>query len=445
MADGEPLDLLPAADHQERVAHAQPLVLEAPRERLPPVAQPDHRQPVAAAEGRLDDRLAGQLGVGRHHDLGHADVLRAVAEIGAGEGQRVERELLAERHDVDLRREQIDEQDVLGLQLRRPGGRDDVAGKPPAALDGDQVGAAGGAQVDVPQGLAHQRRPVRHAQPVLAVGELVPLDPVAEGRTRGARGPPLGLRRQPAAGEEHVGDAQDQDGQAERGEAEELKPRHPVADELGVDDEVRRRPDQGHHAADEGRHGERHHELAGGGAGALGDPQGHGNEDGHHARGAHEGAEPGHRRHQQDEQSGLAAARLLVEPVAQPLGDPRAHQTLADDEERSQQHDGRIAEAGQRLAHGDHAREGQHREHDQPHGVHARLVDGEHRDGRREQDENDGQIGSSSAGRRTHSEPGARILRLRGASRPIITAPTEVPGRYQAEKRSVQNTRIQTK
>ena len=57
-------------------------------------------------------------------------------------------------------------------------------------------------------------------------------------------------------------------------EAEEVEALRAVTDELAVDDEVRRGGDERHHAADEGRDAEGHHEAAGGGAGALRDAQG---------------------------------------------------------------------------------------------------------------------------------------------------------------------------
>ena len=78
---------------------------------------------------------------------------------------------------------------------------------------------------------------------------------------------------------------------------------------------------------------------------------------------------------------------LLEEPVAEPLGHARPYQAIADDEQGSDQDDVRIAEASQRLAHADDAGEGQRRQHDQRHGVHAGLVDREHRDRGREQNE----------------------------------------------------------
>ena len=88
-----------------------------------------------------------------------------------------------------------------------------------------------------------------------------------------------------------------------------------------------------------------------------------------------------------DEQPGLTAASLLDKPVAEPLGYTRPHQAIADHEQGSDQDDVGIAEASQRLAHADHAGEGQRRQHDQRHGVHAGLVDREHRDRGREQNE----------------------------------------------------------
>ena len=71
--------------------------------------------------------------------------------------------------------------------------------------------------------LADERRPVRHANPVLAVRESVFLDPVGKARAVGTSSSSLVVGGQPAAGEDHVDDAQDQDRHAERREAEEVK------------------------------------------------------------------------------------------------------------------------------------------------------------------------------------------------------------------------------
>ena len=53
-----------------------------------------------------------------------------------------------------------------------------------------------------------------------------------------------------------------------------------------------------------------------------------------------------------------SASGLRDQPVAEPLGDARSHQAVADHEQRGDQDDVRIAEARQRLAHGEHAGEG---------------------------------------------------------------------------------------
>ena len=82
----------------------------------------------------------------------------------------------------------------------------------------------------------------------------------------------------------------------------------------------------------------------------------------------------------QDDKPNFAAAGLGDQPVAEPLGDARAHQAVADHEQRGDEDDVRIAKTRQRLAHGEHAGKRQRREHDQGDGVQARLVDREHHD-----------------------------------------------------------------
>ena len=83
-------------------------------------------------------------------------------------------------------------------------------------------------------------------------------------------------------------------------------------------------------------------------------------------------AQARHDQHQQDEQARLAAAGPGHQPVAEPLRDAGPHQPLADDEQQRDQHDVGVAEAGQRLVHGDDAGERQQHQHQQRHGVHAR-------------------------------------------------------------------------
>ena len=216
------LDVLPRADQEQRVPDQQWLVEHATLERLLTATEPDHPEPIAIAERGFDHSLARQRGVGRHHDLDHADLLRPVAEVRPGERQHLEVEALPERRGVGVPREHVDQHDVVGLQRGLLRGADHVSREATRALDRDQV-RADRVQIELRQGLPHERRPVRHAHAMLAAGEAVPLDPVAQ--RDALRAPALVLvGGEPAAGEEHVGDPEDQDRHAERGEAEELEP-----------------------------------------------------------------------------------------------------------------------------------------------------------------------------------------------------------------------------
>ena len=119
--------------------------------------------------------------------------------------------------------------------------------------------------------------------------------------------------------------------------------------------------------------------------GALRDAQHDWNEDRRNGRRTHRRAEAADDHHQKDDQPDFAASGLRDQPVAEPPRDACPHQAVADHEQRGDQDDVRIAEARQRLAHREHARERQCHEHDQRDGVHAGPVDREHHDRGREQ------------------------------------------------------------
>ena len=92
---------------------------------------------------------------------------------------------------------------------------------------------------------------------------------------------------------------------------------------------------------------------------------------------------------------------------AQPPRDAGADKSFADHEERGDQHDAGVAEAGNRLVDRDRAGEGQQDDHDQRDRIHARAVDDEHRDRRNEQEQDDGEVGGHD-----------RLLRSAGITRP---------------------------
>ena len=263
--------------------------------------------------------------------------------------------------------------------------------RPLAPLDREQV-HAGGAQRDFVEPLAHQRGTFGDEDALLALGEPVALGPFAQSRTTAGGARVDRLRGQQPAREQHVEDAEDEQRQAERREAEEAESLRPLADQFGVDDEVRRGGDEGQHAADEGGKAQRHHQPAWRHAAVLRDAQYDRDEDSDHRRRAHQRAEAAHRRHQQDEQTVLAGACLGVEPVAEAARDAGAHQALPDHEQGGDQDDRRIAEPRQRLVHGDDAGERHRHEHEQRHGVHARPVDHEHGDRCREHEQDEGKF-----------------------------------------------------
>ena len=294
--------------------------------------------------------------------------------------------------NVHLRRKNIQEQDIFRLEFRLRGGIKEVCRKPSLAFDGDQIDPRIAAQVNLLKRLANQRGFRLHADAKFPAGELILFNPVEQAdlldivRTSGL------LRGQPAAGEEHVEDPENQDRNAKRRETEKAEAGRASADELAVDDKVRRGCDESHHPADQCRHRDRHHELAGRCTGALRDPQGHRNENRHDTGRAHEGAKRGDNRHQKRDQPRFALAGGFDEPIAETLRDACADEALANDEQRAEKNNIRITEPGKRLAHRDNAGERQNRQHDQTHGVHPRLVHREHHDGNRQQTENDGEL-----------------------------------------------------
>src|SRR5690349_11012068 len=76
----------------------------------------------------------------------------------------------------------------------------------------------------VPEGSADQRRPVRHANPVFAVRQLVLLDPLTQALARAALRARPAMGGEPTTRERHVDDPEQQNRQAERREAEEPEP-----------------------------------------------------------------------------------------------------------------------------------------------------------------------------------------------------------------------------
>ena len=128
-------------------------------------------------------------------------------------------------------------------------------------------------------------------------------------------------------------------------------------------------------------------------AGAFGDSERYRNEDRRDRRRAHDCAESADDEHQEGYQPRLAPAGPHNQPVPDPLRDPGAHEAVADHEQRGDQHDVRVAEAGKRFAHRHDAGQRKRDQHDQRDGVEPRLVDREHDDRGRKQRENEDERG----------------------------------------------------
>src|SRR5690606_19864929 len=91
--------------------------------------------------------------------------------------------------------------------------------------------------------------------------------------------------------------------------------------------------------------------------------------------------------HQQDQQAYLAVAGAGHQPVAEAIGDTGAHQAIADNEQRGNQQDVGVAEAGQGAGQVEQAAEWQYQQHQQGDGVHARFVADKQYDGDQQQAE----------------------------------------------------------
>ncbi|MDT4831317.1 hypothetical protein FQZ97_648260 [compost metagenome] len=371
-------DRLPGADHQQGIAELELFLDQLGFQGLAVAPQADHVEVVLAAEGQVGEALADQRGVRRQGYLGHADLVGLLGEVTAAQGQGVQLHGVVEAEQVDVRREQVDQQHVAALQLGGGAGADQLAAEMADALDGHHVEALAAAQVELLQRLADQRRIRADAQAPLAAGQAVVADQVLEGPARGAALVAVRVVAEPAAGEQHVADAEGEDHQAERGEAEEAEAARAVAHQVAVHHHVGCGGDQGEHAADQPGEGQRHHQPARRQVQAAGDAEHHRDEDRHHSGGAHHRAEPGDAEHQQHQQARLATAGLGHQPVAQPVGDTGAHQAVADHEQRGDQHHVGIGEAGQGFVDAEHAGQRQGDDHQQGDHVEARLVEGEH-------------------------------------------------------------------
>ena len=192
---------------------------------------------------------------------------------------------------------------------------------------------------------------------------------------------------QPAARDEHVADARGEDDGAERRETEKAETSEARVFERAVRHEIRRRADEREHPADQPRKTQRHHQPSRRELLPLGHEQHHRDEDRDDAGRTHDRAQPRDGEHQQGEQPPFAARRAAQQEIADPIREPRAHEPFADDEERGDEHDIRIAESRERLRHRQHARERQRDHREQRDHIHARLVRDEQRDARPEQTE----------------------------------------------------------
>ena len=172
-------------------------------------------------------------------------------------------------------------------------------------------------------------------------------------------------RQDPAADERHVEDGHDQQRRADQGELEKGEGAQPRLLERLRDDDVGRRAGQREKTA--GVRGERErHEVLGRYASDRPRRRHDGRQQRRDRAGvADERGQAGSADHDDNEQPDLGAARRLEEPLASPAGHAGPRQPFADDEQRRDHHDGRVAEPRERVARIDHAgkREREEREY----------------------------------------------------------------------------------
>ncbi|MNW07993.1 hypothetical protein D3C71_2047000 [compost metagenome] len=80
---------LPGADHQQGIAQAQLFFHQLLFERRLLTPQADHVEVVAGAKRQFENAFADQLRAGWQRNLGHAEFLGLVDEIGGLEVQRL--------------------------------------------------------------------------------------------------------------------------------------------------------------------------------------------------------------------------------------------------------------------------------------------------------------------------------------------------------------------
>ena len=348
--------------------------------------QADDVEAVAAAEAQFLDGLARQLRLRRQRDFGQPQLVGVQAVVGGVERHGLQAQRLVGAEQADGRAGEVHQQHVAGFQLGVAGGHEQQGAELALALDGDDVDAVLAAQLELVQGLPRERVGA-YPQASFALAEVVGAGQVGEGQARRRGGVVTACAAEPAAGGEHVEHAQDQHGEADGRGAEEAEAVKAGAAQFAVHHHVRRRGHQGEHAADEAGEGQRHHQPRRWDLQPRGDAEHDRDEDGDHAGGAHHRAEPGDAEHEQHQQAGFAAAGAGHQRVAQAVGDAGAHQAVADDEQRGDQHDAGVAEAGQGLFGAEHAAERQGHEGQQGDGVHAWAVAHEEGDDHQQQAE----------------------------------------------------------
>ncbi len=242
--------------------------------------------------------VAAHNGLGQHHIAGR-DGLEAVGAVDRQQPVVTQLDKIAHTG--------MQHQPVAGQQ---PGVVERRRQLVVAAEDFQHADTAVAVQVGLADGLADDRRVVRHQQLGHKGARLV--------RAQLAR-QAFAVRQQAMTDQQHKGHAYAGQHQAGQGDLEHAERLHAHLPGYAVDQNVGRGADHGHGAAKDGGVGQRDQHLRGLAADAGGQGNGNRREDGDHRRVVDEGRQQQRRHHQAEQGAPLAAAAHARQPVAEGL------------------------------------------------------------------------------------------------------------------------------
>ncbi len=323
-------------------------------------ARSPDRQHQAAVEAVTEVQPAngpsGELRVRRQTDLGQSHIVRDQFLEGGRvrlEGQELARPDLLNRVVRPLHDQTVaGPQDELGVrgQLGLP-----------LAHHAHHVETEGSFDPALAQTLPDERRirlDVQCEESVAEPVDLVQLDPLSA-RLAGE----IARWEEPPADERHIECSGEHHRHADRREVEHLERREPRLFQRRGDDDVRRRSDKGREAAEQRAERQRYEELRWRGPGPPSHVHDDGQQQGRHADVVHEGGEERGDEHDHRDEPHLARARQSKHLTPQNPGYAGPRQPPAQDEDRPDGDDRRVAEPGDGLLRRDEPGQGQ-RHHD---------------------------------------------------------------------------------